>query len=167
MATLAERGQIPQGAKVSDHFTFAELTVTEHRDFLDEQADAPPAVRMNLVRLAVDVLEPVRGLVGPLKVNSAYRCPGLNRAIGGALRSQHLDGLAADVVPVELGMRDAYLRILQSGVPFDQLIWEWGHWIHVSAPYHAHDPRRQALMIWAPGKYEKFSASDPRVRGVA
>ena len=37
---------------------------------------------------------------------------------------------------------------------------------HVSAPYHAHEPRRQALMIFEPGKYEKFSAKDPRVRGV-
>ena len=167
MPTLAERGQVPAGAKVSDHFTFAELTVTEHRDFLDEQADAPAQVRANLVRLAVDVLEPVRSLVGPLRVNSAYRCPGLNAAIGGALKSQHMDGLAADVVPVELDFRDAYLRIMQSSIPWDQLIFEWGRWIHLSAPYHAHEPRRQALMIFEPGKYEKFSANDPRVRGVA
>jgi zinc D-Ala-D-Ala carboxypeptidase len=167
MPTLAERGQIPPGARVSDHFTFAELTATEHRDFLDEQADAPPEVRMNLVRLAVDVLEPARDLCGPLKVNSAYRCPGLNRAIGGALRSAHLDGLAADVVPVELDLRDAYLRIMQSSIPWDQLIFEWGRWIHVAAAHHAHDPRRQALMVWEPGKYEKFAANDPRVRGVA
>jgi hypothetical protein len=167
MTTLAERGVIPPGAKVSDHFSFAELTVTDHRDFLDEQADAPPLVRMNLVRLAADLLEPARDLCGPLRVNSAYRCPGLNRAIGGALKSAHMDGLAADVVPAGLDLRDAYLRIMQSSLPFDQLIFEWGRWIHIGAAHHAQEPRRQTLMIWAPGKYEKFTANDPRVRGVA
>ena len=167
MATLAERGVIPEGARVSPHFTFAELTATEHRDFLDEQADAPPLVRMNLVRLAFDLLEPAREIVGPMRVNSAYRCPGLNRAIGGALRSAHLDGLAADVCPLDLDLRDAYLRIMQSSLPYDQLIFEWGRWIHLGAAHHAQDPRRQALMIFSPGKYEKFNAADPRVRGVA
>ena len=167
MATLAERGVIPPGARVSEHFSFAELTTTDHRDFLDEQADAPPQVRANLVRLAVDLLEPARSLVGPLRVNSGYRCPGLNRAIGGSLTSAHMDGLAADLCPLEMHMVDAYERILQSSLPFDQLILEWGRWIHLGAARHAQEPRRQALMIWAPGKYEKFASSDPRVRGVA
>ncbi len=167
MTTLAERGQIPPGAMVSPHFSFAELTTTEHRDFLDEQADAPPEVRMNLVRLAVDLLEPARSLVGPLRINSAYRCPGLNKAIGGALKSAHMDGLAADCFPLDLAMRDAYERILQSSLQFDQLIFEWGRWIHSGAASHAHEPRRQALMIFSPGKCEKYASNDPRVRGVA
>jgi hypothetical protein len=153
------------GMKVSPHFTFASLTRTDHRAFLDEQAAAPASVRINLVRLAVDILEPIVSLCGPIAINSAYRCPSLNKAIGGAAKSQHMDGLAADIVPTELDLVDAYKRILQSGVPFDQLILEFGRWIHVSSPYHAQDPRRQALMIWETGKYERFAANDPRVKG--
>lgn len=153
--------------RVSEHFTFAELTITEHRDFLDEQAEAPAQVRANLVRLAVDLLEPARLMVGPLRVNSGYRCPGLNRAIGGALTSAHMDGLAADVVPVRMPLGDAYELILQSSLPWDQLILEWGRWIHLGAALHGHEPRRQPLMIFAPGKYEPYVASDPRVRGFA
>ena len=159
---LAPHGEVPRGTRVSRHFTFGELTVTEHRDFLDEQADAPPQARANLHRLAIDVLEPARALVGPLHVNSGYRCPGLNAAIGGATTSQHMDGLAADVVPLEMDLADAYERLAHSGIAFDQLIYEFGRWIHISAPPHAHAPRGQRLAIYEAGKYEPWNPQDPR-----
>lgn len=167
MATLAERGQVPPGARVSPHFSFAELTVTEHRDFLDEQADAPPQVRANLVRLAVDLLEPARAIVGPLRVNSGYRCPGLNAAIGGSRTSAHMDGLAADVFPLDMDLRDAFERLAQSGIAFDQLIFEFGRWIHIGAPHHGHEPRLQRLAIYEAGRFERWTPADPRFRGVA
>jgi hypothetical protein len=114
---------------VSPHFTFAELTVTEHRDFLDEQDDAGPQVCANLVRLAVDLLEPARALVGPLRVNSGY-----------------LEGIA------------------QSGLPVDQLIFEFSRWIHIGAARHGHEPRLQRLAIYEPGRYVAWSPVDPRFR---
>lgn len=156
---------VPRGARVSPHFSFAELTTTEHRDFLDEQADAPPEVRANLVRLTVDVLEPARLVVGALRVNSGYRCPGLNAAIGGAKKSAHMDGRAADVFPLTMDIRDAYRRLAKSAIPFDQLIFEYGRWLHVACPRHGEMPRRQLLAIYAPGSYETWSPSDPRFRG--
>jgi zinc D-Ala-D-Ala carboxypeptidase len=148
--------------RVSEHFTFAELTITEHRDFLDEQADAPPQVRANLVRLAVDLLEPVRALVGPLRVNSGYRCRGLNSAIGGSRTSAHVDGLAADVVPVDLDLRDAYVLLAESPLPFDQLIYEFGRWIHIGGARHGAAPRRECLAIYQAGGYVRWSRADPR-----
>ena len=165
--TLAERGQVPAGARVSPHFSFAELTRTDHRAFLEEQAAAPARIRANLVRLATDLLEPARELVGPLRVNSGYRCPGLNAAIGGSKTSRHMDGLAADVVPVEVDLADAFERLAQSGVPFDQLIFEFRRWIHIGAAAHGQDPRRQVLAIYEPGRYLVWSPSDPRFRGTA
>jgi uncharacterized protein YcbK (DUF882 family) len=46
----------------------------------------------------VDALEAFRALVGkPVKVDSAYRCPEHNAAIGGAGKSEHVEGLAADI----------------------------------------------------------------------
>lgn len=166
MPTLAERGIIPPGARVSPHFSFAELVTTNHRELIADQEAAPAQVRANLVRLAVDLLEPVREIVGPLRINSAYRCPALNAKVGGSRTSAHMDGLAADVVPLELDLVDAYTRIVQSSIPWDQAILEYGRWLHLSVPRHAQDARRQALMIWEPGKYERFAAADPRVLGL-
>lgn len=149
--------------KVSPHFTLAELTTTDHREFLAQQADPPPDVRRNLVRLCFDLLEPARGLLGPLHVNSGYRCPELNAAIPGSSRtSAHMLGCAADVVPLDVDLRDAMVRLAASGLPFDQLIWEYGHWVHIGAPWGGNLPRGQRLAIWTPGHYEEWSAEDPR-----
>lgn len=157
-------GVVPGSTKVSPHFTFAELTTTQHRDFMEEQSSPPPQVRANLLRLSVDVLEPARALVGPLRVTSGYRCPGLNAAIKGSKTSRHMDGLAADVWPLDLDLRDAFERIAHSGLPVDQLIFEFGRWIHLGAAAHGQEPRLQRLAVYEPGRYEKWSPSDPRFR---
>jgi hypothetical protein len=133
---------------------------------LRQQADPPAQVRANLVRLAVDLLEPARALVGPLRVNSGYRCPRLNAAIGGSRTSRHMDGLAADVFPLEMDLADAFERLAQSGLPVDQLIYEFGRWIHVGAAAHGEEPRVERLAIYEPGRYERWSPTDPRFRGI-
>ena len=127
----------------------------------------PTRARANLVRLAADLLEPARALVGPLRVNSGYRCPGLNAAIRGSRTSAHMDGLAADVFPLDLGLRDAYEALAESGLPFDQLIFEFSRWIHIGAARHAHEPRLERLAIYEAGKYVRWDPADPRFRGVA
>lgn len=49
-------------------------------------------------RRLVDVLEAIRALTGnPLTITSGYRSPSTNAAVGGAKRSQHLVGRAADI----------------------------------------------------------------------
>lgn len=141
---------------VSPNFTFAELTTTQHREFLTEQANPSAQVRANLVRLAVDLLEPARELVGPLRVNSGYRCPELNRAIGGSRTSAHMDGRAADVVPVDMDIPEAFAILADSELPFDQLILEFNRWIHIGGAAHGKGCRRQVLAIYEPGRYEPW-----------
>jgi uncharacterized protein YcbK (DUF882 family) len=52
----------------------------------------------NLKYLCEEVLQPVRDRLNkPITVNSGYRCPELNKAVGGAAASQHMVGEAADV----------------------------------------------------------------------
>lgn len=62
--------------------------------------DPPPSpwILDNLYRLA-NRLQVVRDLLGkPIIINSGYRTPAHNRAIGGAAHSFHLSGMAADIV---------------------------------------------------------------------
>ena len=91
---------------------------------------------LNLAYLCHMVLQPLRDRFGPIRITSGYRCPELNRAVGGVKNSQHLRGEAADIhLPsVEKGLE--YLAFLKTLPAVDELIWERKgntHWIHVSA----------------------------------
>ena len=56
----------------------------------------------NLNRLA-DYLDGIRAKLGkPILVSSGYRCPMLNKAVGGVANSQHLKGLAADLICADM-----------------------------------------------------------------
>ena len=110
--------------------------------------NAAPAEAVVWLRLLTErVLDPLRrAWGGPLRVTSGYRCPALNRAVGGATRSQHLLGQAADITA---GSRSDNLRLLallkHLQLPVDQVINEHGgRWLHISyGPRH----RRQFLSI--------------------
>ena len=60
------------------------------------------AVRDAVKELAEKVLQPLRDKVGhPLRINSGYRCPELNREVGGVQTSQHVKGEAADIAAAD------------------------------------------------------------------
>ena len=138
--------------KLTEHFTFEELTVTDHRELDNTPNDAQKA---NLMRLAA-FLERVKVLLGgkPIMVNSGFRSKQVNDAIGSKNTSQHLVGCAADIrVP---GMTpDEVVRIINaSDLPFDQVIREFDRWTHISVPnISTGTPRRQALIIDKSGTY--------------
>ena len=95
-------------------------------------------VEENLRALVDEVLDPLRERYGkPIYVNSGYRCPELNRLVGGAVNSQHMRGEAADIRPVKsekLKVKselDELVRILIANGKFDQLI-IYPTFLHVS-----------------------------------
>ena len=117
------------------HFSIAELTrsATARRLGID---NTPPASAVKALTALVDnVLDPLReAWGGPIRVNSGYRCPELNRMVGGTPTSQHQRGEAADIT---VGSRSANRRLLalikRLDLPVDQCIDEKGcRWIHVS-----------------------------------
>ena len=108
----------------------------------------PPPVRVKLAGLIGNLLDPVRERWGkPITVNSGYRCPLLNKTVGGAAGSQHVRGEAADITagsPDE--NRKLFDCIVSGGFDFDQLIDEKGYrWIHIS--YSAGENRKQILHL--------------------
>ena len=102
----------------------------------------------NLNRLA-DYLDGIRTKLGkPILVSSGYRCPMLNKAVGGVANSQHLKGLAADLICADM---ESLEKVLLETGGYDQLIKEHrkgstSFWFHVSVCSRNGKPRNQIIM---------------------
>ena len=102
----------------------------------------------NLNRLA-DYLDGIRAKLGkPILVSSGYRCPMLNKAVGGVANSQHLKGLAADLICADM---ESLEKVLRETGGFDQLIKEHrkgstSFWFHISVCSRNGKPRNQIIM---------------------
>lgn len=132
--------------KLSAHFTLEELILsqTAQRKGLDNTP--PPEVVPNLKALCVKVLEPLRGLTEQaIFISSGYRSAAVNRAVKGARKSQHVLGEAADITCPVLGQKKLFDLLRKSGLPFDQVIDEFGSWVHVSYRREAAANRHQVL----------------------
>ena len=123
--------------QLTEHFTVEEFERSSTADRLGIVNRVPEALISNLRVLCEEVLEPLRAFAGrPIVISSGYRCPALNRAVGGAPESQHLRGEAADLSLPSTAEGREWMRWLMDNTTFDQLIWEHdrhgSHWIHVS-----------------------------------
>lgn len=146
--------------QLTAHFSLEEMTATSHR----ELANVPPvSVLPNLADTARR-MEGVRDLLGfPVHVNSGYRSPDVNRAVGGAIDSAHMAGHACDFICPAFGSPLAVCRaVVLSGLHFDQLI-EEGTWVHLSF-----DPRmRRQVLTKAPhgGYLTGLPEDQPQLHG--
>ena len=124
---------------ISKHISYKESTRsnTATRRGINNIPDDEQLTNMELV--AEEVFEPLRVWVGgPIKINSFFRCPKLNKAIGGSSKSQHCYGQAIDIDDTfhKASNADMY-NYIKDNLEFDQLIWEFGDnknpdWVHVS-----------------------------------
>ena len=131
---------------LTPNFTLEELTHTDHREFDNMPDEAELA---NLYRLA-DFLEQVKVVLGgkPIMINSAFRCAEVNKAVGSSDKSQHRRGCAADIRVPGMTPDEVVTAIIESGLPFDQVIREFDRWTHVSIPNTEDSaPRSMALII--------------------
>jgi hypothetical protein len=117
--------------QISEHFTLEELTASQAavRNGLDNRPGLEEAKNL---RWLAGTLEEVRKLVGkPVHVSSAYRSPAVNKAVGGSAKSAHMRGLAADITVSGMASRDLAELIRSSSIAYDQLILEFGQWVHI------------------------------------
>ena len=135
---------------MTPHFSLAELTITDHREFKNEPN---PSEIANLQRLA-ELLEQVKVAIGgkPVMVNSAFRSKQINNAVGSKDTSQHRLGCAADIRVPGVTPDQVVKAIMAAKLPFDQLIREFDRWTHISVPNTVGAaPRGQVLIIDAKG----------------
>ena len=137
--------------KISDHITYAEAihSQTAKRKGIDNTPNPNQIEAMKV--LAEKVFEPLREWVGgPIKVNSFFRSPELNTAIGGSKTSQHCKGQAIDIDDVYGYKTNSEMyHWVKENLNFDQMIWEFGtdtqpNWIHIS--YVSEDTNRNRCL---------------------
>ena len=134
--------------QLTAHFSREEMSRSRTATRRGIDNTPPDWVWTNLEALCENVLEPARMALGPIRVTSGYRSPDVNYAVGGSPTSQHMTGEAADVEPptsASYSMGDL-LRWIRKNAPFDQLIWEFGEWVHVS---HKRTGRNRAQVLLA------------------
>lgn len=130
--------------KLGKYFTLAELTHSATAKSKGIDNTPTPAEIARLRDLVENTLDPLREALGkPVVVSNGFRNATVNKLVGGVPTSQHQKGEAADfTVP---GMTPAaVIRVLiKMGIPFDQVIDEYGSWVHLS--YRKERLRHEAL----------------------
>ncbi len=141
---------------ISKHISEKEATksITALRLGIDNTPNSTH--RNNMVLLAEKVFEPLREWVGgAIKINSFYRSPELNEAIGGATKngksiSQHCKGQAIDIDDIygHKTNREMF-EWVKDNIDFDQMIYEFGNeenpdWLHIS--YVSEEKNRNRIL---------------------
>lgn len=132
--------------KLSAHFSLEEFTISSKALSMGIKNDPTPPHLDNLKRLA-ERMEAVRALFNkPIEITSAYRNPQVNAAVGGVPTSAHAVGHAADFHVDGMTDLEVAKRIRDSGLKFDQLIYEKSRCVHISF-----DPRLRRQVLRQPG----------------
>lgn len=133
--------------QLSEHFTLREMTRSDQAVRLGID-NTPDTVALNNLKRLAQVMEVVRFRLGgyPIRITSGYRSRSLNAAIGGSPTSAHPDGRADDFDCDEYGTPlEICHKISEMDIEFDQLIHEFGEWVHLGIAPLGQKPRRQLL----------------------
>lgn len=136
--------------QLTQHFSLEEFefsTIAFARGFNNK---VPESLIPSLTTLCREVLEPLRAIVKePIIISSGYRCPQLNRLVGGSPTSQHMKGEACNIhLPDQSKLREWFTYLMDG--QFDQLIMERAsrtsnrYWIHVSCK---RDPAKNRHLV--------------------
>lgn len=118
--------------RLSKNFTLEEFLVSQTAERLGFDMTPPPEVVENLQRLVTTCMQPLRDEVGAgIFISSGFRPILLNTAIGGSESSEHCNGNASDFMVIRMTPFETAELIVVMGLPFDQVIHEFGRWVHL------------------------------------
>ena len=148
---------------LTKNFGYQEMIKSSTADRLGVSNDASREHVINLVNLCNFILQPVREEFGVIRINSGYRSPALNKAVGGSKTSQHCNGEAADFESSRISNPELAAWVAKH-LDFDQLILEFydgkdphSGWVHCS--YKKDDTNRgntlTALRVNGKTQYKK------------
>ena len=127
---------------------FASSTADKNGIKNEPSLDKKATVERNINSLVDNVLNPIRDkLCTPIIITSGYRCPQVNKLVGGANNSQHMSGYAADfhVKGFTRSMMYEVFVDIYNTMDFDQLIYYRSkNIIHVS--YVENSNRHEAFL---------------------
>lgn len=132
--------------KLTANFSLEEMLISDTavRKGIQEQFNPPQQVIDNLTALCENILQPLRNEVpNIIRITSGYRCEKVNKAIGGAKTSQHIEGKAADHTIEGMTVEQLFRYYYEHGYDVDQCIQEFDSWVHVS--YNGGKNRNQFL----------------------
>ena len=138
--------------KLSKNFTLEELIRSDTAERLGiDNVPKDEKVIENLRNLCFEVLQPLRDYVkAPVVINSGYRCPKLNEAVGGVKTSQHCSGEACDIRLTSSKQGREWAAWIEDNCRFDQMLLERNKsgavWLHVSCKGDA-SKNRQSFKI--------------------
>lgn len=159
-APAAPIGKISPDMQLSEHFNLKEFTKSETaiRKRIDNTPNAAHAE--NLKNVCEKILEPVRNHFGkPVRINSGYRGPALNAAVGGSGKSQHCNGEAVDFEIDGLPNPDLAKWVAEN-CEFDQIILEFydpkegpnSGWVHASIKRDGSNRKQKMTAVTINGK---------------
>ena len=144
---------------LTPHFTLEELTHTDHRELDNTPTTSERCIidgkevmvnaYENLPRLA-NFLEQLKVILGgkPIMVNSAFRSESVNTAVGSKNTSDHRRGCAADIRVPGMTPDEVTRAIINSDLPYQQVIREFDRWTHVAITTNDSDvPKKSKLII--------------------
>jgi len=146
--------QLNSNAKLSEHFVLGEFTKSSSHPEVYNIPSHEAIANLKRVCGWLEVLRERSG--GPVRINSGYRSPQLNKKIGGVPTSNHLTGCAADIRMADMEQLIRYAAILldyadESHQDFDELLIERNRygaiWLHFAV--RPKDNRRKVSFIQA------------------
>lgn len=132
--------------KLTKHFSWHEATYSATAAKLGISNEPTAEAAKGILKAAIS-MEELRTILGdnPILVSSWFRNPQVNAAVGGSPSSSHLSGLAVDFTCPKFGTVTEVCKAIEaSDLEFDQLIWEYGSWVHIG---FGPAMRRQVLHI--------------------